>query len=310
MSSPPPKPSAIERLVGFALKQIDEADDAAAVERVAALRTAHPEWDEDRLAEHLIGEKCRQAAMVGAATSGAGLIPGLGTLAALTVGTVADVGATLKLQTELVLELAAVHRRRLTPDEKRRAVALVAGLSLSGDRLASRGGARLSMRLTERYAERWVAHAIPFAGVAASAGVDALGTYLVGKRAHAYFGLGPGAVGSWAESLRALTGVDERRLASWVGSAAGSAGTGMRAASSRVGAALVQGARASGAALAKGTRASGAVLASGTRAGGGALAAGARATRGRLTAGRQRVAGLLPGRRADVGDDGRSESSG
>jgi hypothetical protein len=203
--------------VTFALERIDEADERAALARVQALRAQHPDWTAAQLVEQLIKRKCQQAAAVGAATAGSGLIPGLGTLAALTVGTVADVGATLKLQTELVIEIAEVHGRRLSPDEKRQAMLLVGGLTLGSNRALSASGARLSLRLTERYAQQWLARAIPFAGVAASAGVNALSTYLVGRRAHAYFGIGPAAVGSWADSLRALTGVDERKLAAWIG---------------------------------------------------------------------------------------------
>jgi hypothetical protein len=220
------KEGAVGRVLSFVLRQIDEADDVAAVGRVADLRDAHPDWSTDQLAEHLIRRKCQQAAAVGAVTAGSGLIPGIGTLAALTVGTVADIGATLKLQTELVLELAAVHGRQLSVDEKRRVLALVSGLTVGRDRLLARSGARLSVKLTEQYAQRWVARAIPFAGVAAAAGIDVLSTYLVGRRAHAYFALGPDAVTSWTESLRALSGVDERRLASWLGE--GSVWTGSR----------------------------------------------------------------------------------
>ena len=217
-------------LLAFVLKQIDEVDDTSAWQRVHQLRQAHPDWNVDQLAGHLIRRKCKQAAAIGVATAGAGLIPGIGTLAALTVGTVADVNATLKLQTELVLEIAALHGRRLSADEKWRVVALVAGLALGGNRLHAPIARRLSLRLAKQYTQRWLAHALPFAGVAASAGVDAVSTYLVGRRAHAYFGLGPQAVTSWAESLRALSGVDERRLATWLGERTWRTGARLRAA--------------------------------------------------------------------------------
>ena len=205
-----------ERILSFILDRIDDADEAVAIERVRELRERQPEWSETQLVDELVRRKVRQTAAIGAATAGAGVIPGLGTLVALTVGAVADLGATLRLQTELVLEIAEVHGRRLSKEEKRRVVMLVGGVSAGGGRLLSRGGARLSLSLTQRYAQRWVARAVPFAGIAAAAGVNALSTYVIGKRTQALFSAGPEAVGSWSESVRALTGVDERRLAGWI----------------------------------------------------------------------------------------------
>ena len=205
-----------ERILGFILDRIDDADEAAAIDRVRDLREREPDWTAAHLVEELVRRKVRQTAAIGAATAGAGVIPGLGTLVALTIGAVADLGATLRLQTELVLEIAEAHGRRLTKDEKRRVVLLVGGLSAGGGRLLSRGGARLSLSLTQRYAQRWLARAVPFAGIAAAAGVNAVSTYLIGARADALFSRGPESVGSWAESVRALSGLDERRLAAWL----------------------------------------------------------------------------------------------
>ncbi|NJK79127.1 MAG: hypothetical protein HC876_11865 [Chloroflexaceae bacterium] len=170
----------------------------------------------DELVERLIREKCQRTAMVGAVTSGSAFIPGLGTLAALTVGVAADIGMTFKLQAELVLEIAAAYERTLNEGEKQRAIMVVTGLSAGGVQLSSNLGARVSSQLTERYAQKWLAHALPIIGVAASAGTNVLATYIIGKRAQAYFGLGPEAMGDWGESLRAIVGVDERKIAGWV----------------------------------------------------------------------------------------------
>ena len=205
-----------ERILNFILDRIDDADEAAAIERVHDLQAPQPGWTVTQVIDELIRRKCRQTAAIGAATAGAGVIPGLGTLVALTVGAVADLGATLRLQTELVLEIAEAHGRQLSKDEKRRVVLLAAGMSAGGGRLLSRGGTRLSLSLTQRYAQRWIARAVPFAGIAAAAGANALSTYVIGRRAHALFSRGPHAVGSWTESMRALSGVDERQLASWI----------------------------------------------------------------------------------------------
>jgi len=72
------------------------------------------------------------------------------------------------------------------------------------------------MEMGDRLAHRWVIRILPVAGIAASASVNALATYLVGDRAHAYFSLGPDEVRDWRESLRAITGLDERQLNRWL----------------------------------------------------------------------------------------------
>ncbi len=53
-------------------------------------------------------------------------------------------------------------------------------------------------------------------GVAASGGTNILFTYVIGQRANAYFSLGPEAIGDWGESIRAVTGVDERIIVNWL----------------------------------------------------------------------------------------------
>src|SRR5688572_31629413 len=125
------------RMAGAILDRIDDADEHAAAERVQELRAAHPAETPDQLVERLIKKKCQQTAAVGAATSGAALVPGLGTLVALTVGAAADIGLTLRLQAELVLEIAAAHGHTVSPDEKRGVVLVVSGLSVGGNRLLS-----------------------------------------------------------------------------------------------------------------------------------------------------------------------------
>jgi hypothetical protein len=67
--------------------------------------------------------------------------------------------------------------------------------------------------------QRSAVKAIPVIGVAVSAGANALSTYVIGRRAHAYFSLGEEKMGDWAESLRAISGVDERKIAAWLSDA-------------------------------------------------------------------------------------------
>jgi len=187
-----------------------EADLDGAARRVAALRAARPGIPTEALVRDLVATTARRSAWVGATTAGAALLPGLGTVAALTLGTAADVGATLRLQARMVLDIALLRGVRLAPEEARRVVLLVAGASGASSATLDRVGRTLSVRLGERFAARWLLRALPLIGMLTASGTNALATRVIGRRADAYFALGPGAVGDWAASVRALVGVDER----------------------------------------------------------------------------------------------------
>jgi hypothetical protein len=195
---------------------IHDVDIAAAAKQVQALKEKYPQASQQELAQKLIYEKCRRTGTVGAVTSSVGIIPGVGTAAALILGTAADIGVTFKLDAELVLEIAAVYNYPLTEAEKQRVVLLISGLSAGASALAVKAGRSFSIKVGEKFAEKTVVKALPVIGVIASVSTNALSTYIIGQRADAYFRLGPEAVGTWADSLRAISGVDERRLRNWL----------------------------------------------------------------------------------------------
>jgi len=207
--------SMLDSLVDRTLRTVNDADAAAAVQRVAEIRTQRRLQD-DALVEHLIKQKANQTGMVGAVTSAAALIPGFSSMAAFTVGVVTDVGVTLRLQSELVLEIAAARERTLTPAEARNALLVVTGVNMGAERLVNQASRKLAEKAAERFAGRALVKAIPFVGIAISAGANILMTYMIGRRADAYFQLGPEAVGDWSDTLRAVTGLDERKLAGWL----------------------------------------------------------------------------------------------
>ncbi len=218
---------------------VSDVDLEAAVRRVEEYKDKYPDVSSSELTQILIREKCQRTGTVGAVTSGAGLIPGLGTAAAVTLGVAADIGATFKLQAELVLEIAAVYDYPLTEHEKQQLVLLITGVSAGTTALTRRAGQTVAVKVGEKVAERAVGKtilkALPVVGVIASAGTNVLSTYVIGQRADAYFRLGPEAVGSWSDSLRAVTGVDERKLGAWLAESGKSAGQVVTAGMERVG---------------------------------------------------------------------------
>jgi len=208
--------SPLDALVERTLRTVNDADASLAAQRVADLRNQHHLGD-NALVEHLIRQKARQTGMVGGVTSAAALIPGLGNITAFTIGVATDVGVTLRLQSELVLEIASARGKTLDPAEARNALLVVTGVNMGAERLVNQAGRKLAEKAAERFAGRAIVKAIPFVGIGVSAGANMIMTYLVGRRADAYFRLGEEHVGDWNESVRALTGIDERKLAGWLG---------------------------------------------------------------------------------------------
>ena len=183
---------------------------------MAELRQKTPNATPEELADGLIKNKCLQAGAVGGITSGTSLIPGLGTVASLTFGVAADIGLTFKMQAELVLEIAAAFNHPLNEVEKRNVVLVVTGMSAGANQLLTRAGREIAEQVSERLAAKSVAKAIPVIGVVAGAGANMASTYIIGQRAVAYFSRGPEAMGDWADDVRTITGVDERKLMSWL----------------------------------------------------------------------------------------------
>lgn len=209
-------PTMMGGVMDWLVNVINDVDEQGAAERVDQLREKYPEATNDVLADHLIKQKCLQTGAVGAVTSAPSLIPGLGTVTTWTFGVAADIGMTFKMQAELVLEIANVYDRTLRDEEKRTAVLVVTGFGAGTAKLAEKAGQEVAKQAAERLAKYSAAKAVPVFGVAASAGINLTSTYLMGHRAKAYFALPPDKRDQWDENVRALTGLDERKLVDWL----------------------------------------------------------------------------------------------
>ncbi|MEM8862088.1 MAG: hypothetical protein AAGD96_27525 [Chloroflexota bacterium] len=196
---------------------INSADAKAGAKTVETIKTDNPAATPEELVDLLIKRKCRQAGSVGAVTSGAAIIPGLGTVAAMTFGVAADIGMTFKLQAELVLEIAAAYDRELTEAEKQKIILSITGISAGSQAALQKAGQHVATKATAQLAQKSLAKAIPFLGVAASGGTNIVTTYIIGRRAQAYFSLGPENMEDWKDGLRAISGVDEQEIIRWLG---------------------------------------------------------------------------------------------
>lgn len=191
-----------------ALRGPTPADLDAARARVAALRAAHPGATDDALVRIAVNRAATRSAAVGAITAGSALVPGAGSVVALTVGAAADVGTMLGIHTRLVLDIAGLRGAPLDAEAAGTAVLVVAGVSLAGTAFAGRLGRGALRHLSGRAGARWLLRAVPVIGLVAASGANALATRVMGHRADAYFRLGPDAVGDWRASVKAVSGLD------------------------------------------------------------------------------------------------------
>ncbi len=229
---------------------VSDVDLEAAAARAQALKAKYPDATPQELANKLIKEKCQKTGTIGAVTSGTSLIPGIGTAAAITLGAATDIGATFKLQSEMVLEIAALYDYPLTEEEKQRVVMVITGISAGTTTLVYKMGQSMAVKAGEKFAGKALLKAIPIVSIFASAGTNVLSTYIIGQRADTYFRLGPEAVPTWADSLRAVSGVDERKIGGWLAESGKSTGTAIVAGAGKVGGVS----KTAGTALVSGTR--------------------------------------------------------
>ncbi len=225
--------SVVTKLMHEVVQTMARTDEQEAMARVQKLRAKLPGATDDELAETLIRNKCLQAGAIGAVTASPTLIPGLGTVVALTFGTAVDIKMMYKLQGELVIELMALYTPDLALENKRNVLMVVTGLGIGANRYISQQGQELASKATQRLASRFGgAAAVEVAedaaagvmaksvstmlGVATSAGINVVATYAIGRRAQAYLKQGPEAMEDWTLSLRTITGVDERKLIAWL----------------------------------------------------------------------------------------------
>lgn len=199
-------------LTGLYSRAVSQTDAHAAAKRVAAERQAEPGLTQERHLKRIIARASGQTAAIGAATAGAATLPGLGTLTALTVGVAADMAASVRVQTAMVLEIAAVRGVRLDEDELRRATLVAAGLATAGAALSGhlatwshKAAEGAALRLASRSAGRLALRAVPFVGVLAASGGNVLSTQLIGRRADAYFRQSAAAAVEPAFGRRATT---------------------------------------------------------------------------------------------------------
>ena len=120
--------AAVDNVMRTMIGAIEDQHIAAAKARVEGLRARNPGSTADELADKAIRQKCIDTGGVGVASSLPGLIPGIGSLVVASAGLVVDIRKTMEMQKDLVLELAAIYDREITPADRRNLLLLVGGV--------------------------------------------------------------------------------------------------------------------------------------------------------------------------------------
>ena len=229
---------------------ISATEIADARRKVAALRARRPAATTDELANALIRQKSIDTGVVAVLTSAPALIPGIGSALAMTAGLIVDLQKTLQMQKSLVLELADLYDHELTAIDQRNLLMLMAGVD-TGNKFAAKAGSELAAKATAKLAteagSRLLVKAIPFAGIATSAGINLVSTYLVGRRTQAYLQMDAAAAEDRRASARTLAGVDERQLAGWLSESLQEAGARLSGPAQQLGDAVGSAGRSAGA---------------------------------------------------------------
>lgn len=239
---------AVDGVMRSLVGTIEEKHINAAQERAADLRSRHPQATADQLADMVIRQKCIDTGAIGLASSVPGLIPGVGSMLVVSAGLMVDIRKTIEMQKELVLELAAIYGREVTPADRRNLLLLVSGVD-SGNKLIAKASSEAVAKLTTRLSSKALSKALPVAGIITSATVNIVSTYLVGRRAQAYLRADPSLANEWDDALRTLSGVDERELARWLLASLDQAQGGLAATAQRVGGAVSTAGRAAAGSL-------------------------------------------------------------
>lgn len=209
--------------IGELWKSVQAVDRAAVRRRVAALKRDYPDATRDQLHNRLVYAKCLQAGTVGAVTGVTAIVPVVGRVAGVVLGSLADATVVTTLQAELVAETFVLYDFELPEQAERMAVVAVAATNF-GATAVSAEVARSVAKQAGAWLGRGVARrALPIASIATSAAGNVGVTYLVGMRAQALCTMRDQPVDDWGDLLRGITSIDERKVMQWAGKAASAA---------------------------------------------------------------------------------------
>ena len=151
-------------------------------------------------------------------------VPMLGKLAPLLLGRLSDRDAPGQIQRRLVLDILTLYDIRLNELEERAVILLATAVGGSAREISQRSLEQLVERsgigrLGGSFGRPIISRLIPVASLASDGATTITATYAIGRRAQALCRIGNGQAQDLGELLHGLTGIDQRLLISWSGSA-------------------------------------------------------------------------------------------
>ncbi len=173
-------------------------------QKIFYLQANYPNLPYRELAKKLIQEKCFWCALVGVISAIPAILPGIGTVIALTLGMALDITLFTSLLANLVVEIAAVYGRDLTGENYHREVfwafLLATGTGGLGKNLSRTVVTQMSkdafVSLTERMLVSFgiritirstLARIIPFLGLLLAGGLNYRVAKMLGEQAITYY---------------------------------------------------------------------------------------------------------------------------
>ncbi len=201
-------------------KSLRKTDRAAAQARVDALRRRMPDAPVEELHRMLVQSKCLQTGAVGALSAVADIVPGIGKVAGVFIGPIADSAMVTAMQAELVVETFAVYNVDLGEAGERFAILAIAATNVGATHASS-----LVAKLLTRYTGKIIGgfvfkRALPVARIATIATKNIALTYSIGMRTQAVARFRDAELDEWPKLMRQVTNIDERTLVEWATSAA------------------------------------------------------------------------------------------
>lgn len=117
----------------------------------------------EAIADKIISRYSKMAGAVGGSTGLVGLVPGLGTAVAATGGAIADAAASMKLQVDMCMCMAAAYGHDLNSEDARHLAFLVAAggaLEKAGEKAAVQIASKAGVKMLRQYLRGAVLQAI------------------------------------------------------------------------------------------------------------------------------------------------------
>jgi len=131
-------------------------------------------------------------------------------------------GLVMKLQMEMIEDIAKFYDKEV--GSMKEVLWVLSGTNQGASTMAMQAAETVSTQAMSQISNR-VAHtatanalfsSVPVVGPLTMASVNASTTYIIGRRADVYFAKGPELLQSYGDSVRAISGFDERKIARYV----------------------------------------------------------------------------------------------